>query len=203
VLNCASADPPFRVNKTTTDWHQLTPIWVGSAKQLCELPESGRGSKEWRKLLAGHGSPTIHVRRVTGRRLSVDVIEMKMVDEASQMPSLVAQLPAPRVRRQVYGLAATGDRLFYAVSWWSEEAASRYLSRPDRPIWENLASIQKGLERRIDTLTLGNSLSLEAEFGQQGPFWGRLYGFWHRCELLAVVFEVFSPLLWNYPEQEG
>ena len=180
-------------------WHQLDPVWQGTPANIHESPSGARGSDDWRTLLAGQGSPTVHVRKVTGKRLTVDVVEMRALCETDDRPPLVSELRIPVLQRQVYGLDGNGQRLFYAASWWSEETASQYLHHPDRPIWENLAAIESQLERRIENLTLGNCQSLEAEFGQKGPFWGRLYGFWHRGKLITVVSEVFSPLLWNYP----
>ena len=37
--------------------------------------------------------------------------------------------------------------------------------------------------------------ALRREFGEQGPFWGRQYIFWHDSKPLTLIYEVFSPRL--------
>ena len=37
--------------------------------------------------------------------------------------------------------------------------------------------------------------ALRREFGEQGPFWGRQYIFWHDAKPLTLIYEVFSPRL--------
>jgi chorismate-pyruvate lyase len=36
------------------------------------------------------------------------------------------------------------------------------------------------------------------EFGQEGPFWGREYIFWHNKKPLTLIHEVFSPALEDF-----
>ena len=33
------------------------------------------------------------------------------------------------------------------------------------------------------------------KFGEEGPFWGRQYFFWHDNKPLTLIYEVFSPAL--------
>ncbi len=33
------------------------------------------------------------------------------------------------------------------------------------------------------------------QFGEEGPFWGRQYFFWHNDKPLTLIYEVFSPSL--------
>lgn len=42
------------------------------------------------------------------------------------------------------------------------------------------------------------SLSCCSQFGQEGPFWGRSYVFWHDGRPLTIIYEVFSPRLQDY-----
>ena len=37
--------------------------------------------------------------------------------------------------------------------------------------------------------------ALRREFGEEGPFWGRQYFFWHNNKPLTLIYEVFSPAL--------
>lgn len=39
---------------------------------------------------------------------------------------------------------------------------------------------------------LGSNTELEAGFGVPGPFWGRLYLFWHKGAPICAIYEVFS-----------
>ena len=75
----------------------------------------------WRMFLLGNGSPTRHLRLLTGRRTHVEVIEMKEIGNVVDplAPSEVELVPAPRLRRQVFLKTEDGVILGYAVSYWN------------------------------------------------------------------------------------
>jgi chorismate lyase len=54
------------------------------------------------------------------------------------------------------------------------------------------------LYRDIQGVHYGRSEALEQAFGEQGPFWGRHYLFWHHGKPLTLIYEVFSPYLRKY-----
>ena len=82
---------------------------------------AGRMSPAWRMFLLGNGSPTRHLRLLTGRRTRVEVIEMKEVGDIIDplAPAEVKLVPAPRLRRQVFLKTDDGTILGYAVSYWN------------------------------------------------------------------------------------
>ncbi|HEY9737038.1 MAG TPA: chorismate pyruvate-lyase family protein, partial [Trichocoleus sp.] len=45
---------------------------------------------------------------------------------------------------------------------------------------------------------LGHNAALAHAFGEDGPFWGRHYLFWHHGRPLTLIYEVFSPYLTRY-----
>ena len=47
----------------------------------------------------------------------------------------------------------------------------------------------------------GTSTHLEHLLGVPGPFWGRHYAFWHGGKPLCVIYEVFSPRLFEAVQQ--
>jgi chorismate lyase len=191
----------FREDRKT-HWHRLDPHETRCLHSVTNgSPPAPQG--QWKSLLCGKGSPTQHIRAITGGRLGIELIGMSKARMDGSEPSLVAKLPESRLLRQVWGLAPGGERLFYAASWWDAARASEFLPQPARPIWENLAAIRSDLHREITTIHWGTNSALEKGFGLQGPFWGRDYGFWHGNSLIAVIYEVFSPALANYWQKKA
>jgi chorismate lyase len=93
---------------------------------------------------------------------------------------------------------ASGQRLAYAASWWEASHVDEYLQNRSLPIWASLARLRTELYRDVQGLYYGESKALELAFGQEGPFWGRHYLFWHHGKPLTLIYEVFSPYLTQY-----
>ncbi len=180
-------------------WHSLDLIWQGSEEVIrTGLPHS-QLAPPWQILILGDGSPTKHLRLLTGEPTEVDVIDMSYIGlDEDGAPSQIKALPGPRVRRQVWLRTASGQRLAYAASWWNANLVDEYLQNRNLPIWESLSRLHTELYRDVQGLYYGNSPELEQAFGQSGPFWGRHYLFWHARKPLTLIYEVFSPYLSKY-----
>lgn len=150
-------------------------------------------------LLLGDGSPTRHLHLLTRERTEVDVIDMSPVGfDPDGAPDILRVVPGPRLRRQVWLRTVSGQRLAYATSWWEASHVDEYLQNRSLPIWASLARLRTELYRDVQGLHYGYSQPLEAAFGEQGPFWGRHYLFWHHGRPLTLIYEVFSPYLTRY-----
>ncbi|MEI6444369.1 MAG: chorismate lyase [Nostocales cyanobacterium ELA583] len=180
-------------------WHCLTPIWQGGEEVVKRgLPHS-QLAPTWQLLLLGDGSPTRHVQLLTGEPTEVDVIDMSAIGMSSDhAPTMMQMLPGPRVRRQVWVRTASGQRLYYAASWWEASHVDEYLQNKSLPIWASLARLRTELYRDVQGIYYGNSEALESGFQEKGPFWGRHYLFWHHGQPLTLIYEVFSPFLTKY-----
>ena len=180
-------------------WHALEPLWQGGEEIVnIGLPHA-QLAPPWQILLLGDGSPTRHLRILTGEAIEVDVIDMSAIgNEEDGAPSDVDNVPAPRLRRQVWLRTASGQRLAYAASWWDANHVDEYLQNRALPIWESLSRLHTELYRDIQGIYYGNSEALELAFGEKGPFWGRHYLFWHDSQPLTLIYEVFSPYLRKY-----
>ncbi|MGD2181396.1 chorismate lyase [Lusitaniella coriacea] len=182
-----------------TTWHAIAPIWEGGeATVQAGLPHT-QLAPAWQILLLGDGSPTRHLKLLTGEKTEVDVIDMSLIGMADDgAPQRIQAVPAPRLRRQVWLRTASGQRLAYAVSWWDASRVDEYLQNRSLPIWDNLASLHSELYRDIQGIHYGHCPALEEAFKEQGPFWGRHYLFWHSGQPLTLIYEVFSPYLCKY-----
>jgi chorismate--pyruvate lyase len=180
-------------------WHCLTPIWVGAEEVVKRgLPHS-RLAPAWQLLLLGDGSPTRHVQLLTGEPTEVDVIDMSPIGMSlDNAPAMMQMLPGPRIRRQVWVRTASGQRLYYAASWWEASHVDEYLQNKSLPIWASLARLRTELYRDVQGIYYGNSEALESGFEERGSFWGRHYLFWHHGKPLTLIYEVFSPFLTKY-----
>ena len=180
-------------------WHCLTPIWQGEEEVVKRgLPHS-QLAPTWQLLLLGDGSPTRHVQLLTGEPTEVDVIDMSAIGmNTDNAPTMMQMLPGPRVRRQVWVRTASGQRLYYAASWWEASHVDEYLQNKSLPIWASLARLRTELYRDVQGIYYGNSEALESGFQEKGPFWGRHYLFWHHGQPLTLIYEVFSPFLTKY-----
>ncbi len=183
----------------TRAWHALTPLWQGDVTDIqAGLPHE-QLAPAWQMLLLGDGSPTRHLKLLTRERTEVTVIDMTPIGhENDGAPALIRAVPGPRLRRQVWLHTASGQCLAYAASWWDASQVDDYLQNRHLPIWDNLASLHSELYRDIQGLYYGHSEPLAAAFGEDGPFWGRHYLFWHNGEPLTLIYEVFSPYLSRY-----
>ena len=180
-------------------WHCLTPIWEGGEEAIKRGLPHTQLAPTWQLLLLGDGSPTRHVQLLTGEPTEVDVIDMSAIGmNTDNAPTMMQMLPGPRVRRQVWVRTASGQRLYYAASWWEASHVDEYLQNKSLPIWASLARLRTELYRDVQGIYYGNSEALETGFQEQGPFWGRHYLFWHHGQPLTLIYEVFSPFLTKY-----
>ena len=146
-------------------------------------------------MLLGDGSPTRHLRLLTGQPLTVDLIAMKPeLQVHADAPAEVAELKPPLLRRQVW-LNCGDNTLAWAESWWNQEQADLHLRDRNLPIWRSLTQGRSELFREVDGLALVEADWLQAAFSLRGPFWSRHYRFFRSGEALTVIREVFSPQL--------
>lgn len=190
---------PHNSGTLPTKWQALNTIWKGGEEIVQQgLPHS-QLAPAWQILLLGDGSPTRHLRLLTGEPTEVDVIDMSLIGmDNDGAPSQIQAVPEPRLRRQVWLRTASGQRLAYATSWWDANHVDEYLQNRSLPIWESLSRLHTELYRDIQGIYYGNSATLELAFGEKGPFWGRHYLFWHDRQPLTLIYEVFSPYLRKY-----
>ena len=181
------------------NWHCLKPLWQGGEDIVKQGLPHQKLAPTWQILLLGDGSPTRHLRLLTGEPTEVDVIEMLPIgNEDDGAPQDIQFIPEPRLRRQVWLRTASGQRLAYATSWWDANHIDEYLQNRSLPIWESLARSHTELYRDIQGIYYGESADLEIAFGESGAFWGRHYLFWHSNRPLTLIYEVFSPYLAKY-----
>lgn len=184
---------------TSTTWHRLEALWQGDEQVVQQGLPHHQLSPAWQILLLGDGSPTRHLQLLTGEPTEVDVIDMSPIGmDPDQAPLQMQVVPGPRIRRQVWLRTASGQRLAYATSWWEASHVDDYLQNKSLPVWASLARLRTELYRDVQGICYGNSPELERAFGQQGPFWGRYYLFWHHGQPFTLIYEVFSPYLERY-----
>ncbi|NMG58825.1 DUF98 domain-containing protein [Geitlerinema sp. P-1104] len=194
----ATFEYPDRADTCRT-WNALDLIWQGGEDAVRNGLPHQQLAPAWQMLLLGDGSPTRHLRLLTGEPTEVDVIDMSAIGtDGDCAPDLIKAVPSPRLRRQVWLRTASGQRLAYATSWWEASHIDDYLQNRSLPIWENLSRIHAELYRDVRGIYYGHSQPLEQAFNQSGPFWGRHYLFWHHGQPLTLIYEVFSPYLQNY-----
>jgi chorismate lyase len=182
-----------------SSWYKLNPAWQGGKELVQQGLTHGQLAPAWQMLILGDGSPTRHLQLLTGEPTEVDVIDMSLIGmDSDHAPEIIASIPGPRIRRQVWLRTASGQRLAYAVSWWEASHVDEYLQNRSLTIWESLASRRTELYRDIQSIYYGYSELLDLEFNQVGPFWGRHYLFWHHGKPLTVIYEIFSPYLTKY-----
>ena len=170
-------------------------LWQAPTKAVL----SGEGPRQlpgaWRLMLLGDGSPTRHLRLLTGEPVAVDLIAMEPETAvSSEAPAEVSELQAPLLRRQVW-LTCGGQPLAWAESWWNQAEAELHLKDRNLPIWKSLTQGRSELFREVDGLALVEANWLDETFGHRGPFWSRHYRFFRSGEALTVIREVFSPQL--------
>lgn len=189
----------MKVSSIKQNWHSLHCIWQGGEKEITAGLPHEQLAPPWQILLLGDGSPTRHLRLLTGEKTAVDVIDMSIIGMAQDnAPDDVARVPNPKLRRQVWLTTASGQRLAYASSWWEANNVDEYLENRALPIWESLSKLHTELYRDVRGIYYGHNAELEKGFGEKGPFWGRHYLFWHRRQPLTLIYEVFSPYLCRY-----
>lgn len=180
-------------------WHRLNAIWQGGEEVIGQGLPHTQLAPAWQLLLLGDGSPTRHLKLLTGESTEVDVIDMSLIGmDSDDAPDLMRVVPGPRLRRQVWLRTASGQILAYATSWWEASHVDEYLQNRSLPIWASLARLRTELYRDVQGIYYGNSPALELGFNQKSPFWGRHYLFWHHGQPLTLIYEVFSPYLTKY-----
>ncbi|WP_338429661.1 chorismate lyase [Synechococcus elongatus] len=184
---------------TLQGWHALQTLWRGDQRAVLQgLPQT-QLAPAWQLLLLGDGSPTRHLQLLTGEPTAVDVIEMEPIANRDDgAPAPIRAIAGPRLRRQVWLRTASGQRLAYATSWWTQQRVDTYLRDRAQPIWANLADLRTELYRDIQGIEYGHSTALSEAFGHSGPFWGRYYLFWHQGQPITLIYEVFSPAIAAY-----
>jgi len=171
------------------------PVWQAPMADVVEGLAGDRLSGPWKLMLLGDGSPTRHLRLLTGAPLTVVLIAMEADGPASaERPPEVEGLEPPLLRRQVW-LTCGGETLGWAESWWNQEQAEACLGNRRQPIWSSLTEGRTELYREVDGLALVEADWLEDRFQRRGPFWSRHYRFFRQGRELTVIREVFSPAL--------
>ena len=181
------------------EWHRLNATWQGGEEVIGQGLPHDRLAPSWQLLLLGDGSPTRHLKLLTGEATEVDVIDMSLIGmDSDNAPDLMQVVPGPRLRRQVWLRTPSGQILAYATSWWEASHVDEYLQNRSLPIWASLARLRTELYRDVQGIYYGYSPALELGFNQKGPFWGRHYLLWHHGQPLTLIYEVFSPYLTKY-----
>lgn len=194
----ATLKPQNSLNLPKT-WHSLSPLWEGGEDSIKSGLPHTQLAPAWQMLLLGDGSPTRHLKLLTGEHIEVDVIDMSLIDmDLDGAPPQIHMIQGPRIRRQVWLRTASGQRLAYAASWWDANLVDEYLQNRSLPIWDSLSRIHAELYRDVQGIYYGDCAAIEAAFDQSGPFWGRHYLFWHSKKPLTLIYEVFSPYLQKY-----
>ena len=174
-----------------------TCLWEAPAATVAAGDDPGELPGPWRLMLLGDGSPTRHLRLLTGHPVAVELIAMaaEAGGQASDgCPREVQELTPPLLRRQVW-LNCGEQTLAWAESWWNQDEANQHLQDRTLPIWLSLTQGRSELFREVDGLALVHEPWLENRFGHSGPFWSRHYRFFRQGRELTVIREVFSPAL--------
>tara|TARA_Y100001978_G_C23473439_1_gene328066 strand:+ start:76 stop:660 length:585 start_codon:yes stop_codon:yes gene_type:complete len=167
-------------------------IWEASKENVLSGKGNHKLSGPWQLMLLGDGSPTRHLKLLTGHEVAIKVISMAMENNKNGVPEEVNELEPPLIRRQVW--LTCGDlTLAWAESWWNNQEAERHLQNRNQPIWKSLTQGRSELFREVDGLALVDANWLKLEFKEDGPFWSRHYRFFRNQKELTVIREVFSP----------
>ena len=172
-------------------------VWEAPAATVVAGDYPGDLPGPWRLMLLGDGSPTRHLRLLTGHPVTVELIAMAAEpggQASTGCPREVQELTPPLLRRQVW-LNCGGQTLAWAESWWNQDEANQHLQDRNLPIWRSLTQGRSELFREVDGLALVQEHWLDARFGCSGPFWSRHYRFFRQGRELTVIREVFSPSL--------
>jgi chorismate lyase len=189
----------YDFKSVSSSWHSLKPTWQGGKDVIEQGLPHNQLAPTWQMLLLGDGSPTHYLQLLTGEKTEVDVIDMSLIGrEDDGAPTEIEAISEPRLRRQVWLRTASGQRLAYAASWWNAANVDDYLQNRSLPVWKSLSTLHTELYRDVRGVYCGHSQTLESEFEQKAPFWGRHYLFWHDRQPLTLIYEVFSPYLQKY-----
>ncbi len=174
-------------------FHSPQPTWEASTQSVLSGKAGQKLSGPWQLMLLGDGSPTRHLRLLTGHTVKISLIAMESENTLNQgAPKEVEELKPPLLRRQVW-LICGNQTLAWAESWWNQREAEHHLQNKNQTIWESLTKGRSELFREVDGLALVNASWLEEQFNQEGPFWSRHYRFFRQERELTVIREVFNP----------
>ena len=98
-------------------------IWKASKESVLSGKGNHKLSGAWHLMLLGDGSPTRHLKLLTGHEVAIKVISMAMENNNQNgVPEEVNELEPPLIRRQVW--LTCGDlTLAWAESWWNYQEA--------------------------------------------------------------------------------
>ena len=168
-------------------------VWEASTEKILQENIQQKLPGSWQLMLLGDGSPTRHLHLLTGKEVTVELINMESeLLAAKNAPKEISKLKEPLLRRQVW-LKCGVKTLAWAESWWNLSEAKKHLHHKEQPIWRSLTQDRYELFREVDGLALVRGTWLEAKFKQTGPFWSRHYRFFRNKRELTVIREVFSP----------
>eukprot|EP01026_Neomeris_dumetosa_P056548 TRINITY_DN5176_c0_g1_i1.p2 TRINITY_DN5176_c0_g1~~TRINITY_DN5176_c0_g1_i1.p2 ORF type:complete len:181 (+),score=20.21 TRINITY_DN5176_c0_g1_i1:38-544(+) len=156
-------------------------------------------------ILLADGSLTHTLQTLTGFPVVVDCLETKQIPKQLAWNSLPdgVQNVSGEVLAQRQVLLRSGDPnntpYVFALSWWNAATFDKYLQDKKKPIWKSLSEGRTEIYREIKRVFKGKNQQLEQFFGTEDvEFWGREYYFWHRGEILTMIYEVFSPELQRF-----
>jgi chorismate--pyruvate lyase len=89
----------------------------------------------------------------------------------------------------------------YGCSWWGLDELQQHVPNPSVPLGANFANAQLELQREFHAVTCGTSAKLEELFGCAGPFWARYYTVHSGGRPMCVIYDVFSPRM--FEEADG
>ena len=183
------------MNSNQSQFSSPEVIWQASKENVLSGKGNQKLSGPWQLMLLGDGSPTRHLKLLTGHEVTIEVISMSVEkDNNLGAPEEVNELEPPLIRRQVW-LRCGELTLAWAESWWNAQEAKKHLQNKNQPIWKSLTQGRSELFREVDGLALVNANWLQSEFKDEGPFWSRHYRFFRQKKELTVIREVFSPKL--------
>ena len=172
-----------------------TKLWEAPTKEVLSGEGPQNLSGPWKLMLLGDGSPTRHLRLLTGHDVEIELIKMEPeLIFNKNAPIEIQELNPPLLRRQVW-LKCNNETLAWAESWWNLKEAELHLKKKNQPIWRNLTEGRSELFREVDGLSQVTGNWLEKEFKVKGPFWSRHYRFFRQAKELTVIREIFSPSL--------
>lgn len=182
-------------------WHSIIqPIWVGNSENIKTGLPFSRLAPYWQMFLLGDGAPTRHLQLLTQADVVVDVIAMTDIGHTLDNSLIgIDQIPAPRIRRQIWlKSAATGEIFSHATSWWHASTIEKHLKDPTLPIWKSLNQEYTELYRDLKGIYQGYCPALATTFRAKEPFWGRHYLLWHGGMPLTLIYEIYNPAIAKY-----
>lgn len=194
-------------------WCKLDPVWEGSVEEAAALKRENLPSGVARMSLAhklavlSTGSPTQHMEiMANGQTIKAERLQQEMLPPASLRPAghvpppdrVPAAISARPVQRQTLKkVGEDGTPWMYGASWWSQAAIDKNLENPSAPIGTNLKDQKMEVFREMHSIVCGNSERLEELFHCPGPFWARYYTLHHGGEPMCVIYDVFSPRMFQ------